>query len=36
MGGGFGGGVLGLLPPGAVPPDGAVAVSPGAGARIVR
>jgi galactokinase len=36
MGGGFGGHVLGLLPPGARAPDDALAVEPGAGARIVR
>jgi hypothetical protein len=36
MGGGFGGHVLGLLPPGATPPDGAVAVSPGPGARLLE
>ncbi|HEY5431587.1 MAG TPA: galactokinase [Solirubrobacteraceae bacterium] len=36
MGGGFGGHVLGLLPAGATPPNGALAVSPGPGARIVR
>jgi galactokinase len=35
-GGGFGGHVLGLLPPAAEPPEGAVAVTPGAGARVVR
>jgi galactokinase len=34
MGGGFGGSVLALLPPGAVPPDGAQAVRPGPGAHI--
>jgi galactokinase len=31
-GGGFGGAVLGLMPPGAVPPDGSIEVSPGPGA----
>jgi galactokinase len=36
MGGGFGGVVLGLLPPGAKPPAGAIEVEPGPGARIVR
>jgi galactokinase len=36
MGGGFGGFVLGLLPPGAEPPAGAIEVEPGPGARIVR
>ncbi|MGA9856584.1 MAG: galactokinase family protein [Solirubrobacteraceae bacterium] len=36
MGGGFGGHVLGLLAPGCRAPDGAVAVSPGDGARLVR
>ncbi|HEY2320155.1 MAG TPA: galactokinase [Solirubrobacteraceae bacterium] len=36
MGGGFGGFVLGLLPPGAEPPPGAIEVAPGAGARLVR
>ncbi|HSO98709.1 MAG TPA: galactokinase family protein [Solirubrobacteraceae bacterium] len=36
MGGGFGGYVLGLLPPGAEPPDGADEVTPGAGARIIE
>jgi galactokinase len=35
VGGGFGGHVLGLLPPGAMPPDGALAVSPGPGARLL-
>ena len=34
MGGGFGGSVLGLLGPGAVPPDGALAVTPGPGASV--
>ena len=36
MGGGFGGHVLGLMPPGADPPPGALEVEPGPGARIVR
>ena len=35
MGGGFGGHVLGLLPPGAVPPPGSLEVRPGRGARLV-
>jgi galactokinase len=35
VGGGFGGHVLGLLPPGAAPPPGALAVSPGPGARLL-
>ena len=35
MGGGFGGHVLGLLPPGAVPPAGSLEVRPGRGARLV-
>jgi len=35
MGGGFGGHVLGLLPPGVAPPDGATVVQPGAGGRLV-
>ncbi len=34
MGGGFGGSVLALFPPGAEPPPGAVAVEPGPGARL--
>jgi galactokinase len=34
MGGGFGGSVLALFPPGATPPDGAVRVAPGGGARL--
>jgi galactokinase len=34
MGGGFGGSVLALLPPGSTPPSGAVAVRPGPGARV--
>ena len=33
VGGGFGGSVLGLLPPGVAPPAGAVAVVPGPPAR---
>jgi galactokinase len=36
MGGGFGGSVLALLPPGARPPSGAVEVRPGQGARASR
>jgi galactokinase len=36
MGGGFGGFVLGLLPPDAEPPPGAIEVAPGPGARILR
>jgi galactokinase len=36
VGGGFGGHVLGLMPPGAEPPRGALHVEPGPGARIVR
>ena len=35
MGGGFGGVVLGLLPPDAEAPPGAVTVGPGAGARVL-
>ena len=35
MGGGFGGSVLALFPPGATPPEGAIAVRPGPGARVV-
>ena len=35
MGGGFGGHVLALLEPGAAPPEGAVAVAPGPGARLL-
>jgi len=35
MGGGFGGHVLGLLPPGARAPEDAVSVRPGAGARVL-
>jgi galactokinase len=34
MGGGFGGNVLALLPPGARPPAGALQVSPGPGAAV--
>jgi galactokinase len=36
LGGGFGGSVLGLLPPGAAVPDGARAVHPCAGARLLE
>jgi galactokinase len=35
MGGGFGGSVLALLPGGCAPPDGAVEVRPGPGARVL-
>jgi galactokinase len=35
IGGGFGGNVLGLLPPGASPPQRAIEVRPGAGARVM-
>jgi len=35
MGGGFGGAVLGLFAPGAVPPPGALAVAPADGARLL-
>ena len=35
VGGGFGGSVLALFPPGADPPSGAVAVSPGPAARLL-
>jgi galactokinase len=35
MGGGFGGSVLALFPPGCEPPAGAVAVAPAAGARLL-
>jgi galactokinase len=35
VGGGFGGSVLALLPPGVAPPDGAVTVVPGPAARLV-
>ena len=34
MGGGFGGSVLAVFPPGAAPPPGAVEVEPGEGARV--
>jgi galactokinase len=34
MGGGFGGSVLGLFPPGATLPDGAIGVRPGPGAHV--
>ena len=36
MGGGFGGVVLALFPPGAEPPDDALVLQPAAGARVVR
>ena len=36
VGGGFGGHVLGLMPPDAQPPHGAIEVEPGPGAKIVR
>jgi galactokinase len=36
VGGGFGGHVLGLMPPDTQPPPGALEVEPGPGARIVR
>jgi galactokinase len=36
VGGGFGGHVLGLMPPDTAPPPGALAVEPGPGARIIR
>ena len=36
VGGGFGGSVLALFPPGATPPRGAVAVEPGPGAALAR
>ncbi|HEY1776954.1 MAG TPA: galactokinase [Solirubrobacteraceae bacterium] len=36
IGGGFGGHVLGLMPPGAVAPPGAIEVRPGAGARVLE
>jgi len=36
MGGGFGGHVLGLMAPGAVPPAGAREVTPGPGARVLE
>jgi galactokinase len=35
VGGGFGGSVLALFPPGAEPPRGAVRVDPGSGARVI-
>jgi galactokinase len=35
VGGGFGGHVLGLLPPGVAAPDGAIAVQPGPGAHLM-
>ena len=35
MGGGFGGSVLALFPPGTAPPAGALSVRPGAGARLL-
>jgi galactokinase len=35
VGGGFGGSVLGLFPPGAQPPEGALAVAPSAPARLI-
>jgi galactokinase len=35
LGGGFGGNVLGLMPPGTVAPAGATVVSPGAGAHVL-
>jgi galactokinase len=35
VGGGFGGHVLGLLPPGVQPPEGAIEVRPGPGARLL-
>jgi galactokinase len=35
VGGGFGGHVLALMPPGAAPPEGAHEVSPSAGARVL-
>ena len=35
LGGGFGGSVLGLMPPGSVPPGGAIRVAPAAGARLL-
>ena len=35
MGGGFGGSVLALFPPEATPPDGAIGVRPGPGARVL-
>ena len=35
MGGGFGGSVLALFPPEATPPEGAIGVRPGPGARVL-
>ena len=35
VGGGFGGSVLALLPPGVARPDGALVVAPGAPARLL-
>lgn len=35
IGGGFGGSVLGLMPPGTTPPEGAITVTPGPGARML-
>jgi galactokinase len=35
VGGGFGGSVLGLFPPGATPPEGAEVVRPGPPARLI-
>lgn len=35
IGGGFGGHVLGLLPPGAAAPEGSIAVAPSAGAHLI-
>jgi hypothetical protein len=35
MGGGFGGQILALLPPGADPPEGAIEVAPADGARLL-
>jgi galactokinase len=36
VGGGFGGHVLGLLPPGAVAPEGSIEVTPSAGAHLIE
>jgi galactokinase len=36
IGGGFGGHVLGLMPPGTVAPAGVMEVRPGAGARVLE
>jgi galactokinase len=36
LGGGFGGSAVGLFPPGAEPPEGALAVRPGRGARVLE